>query len=217
MFADLSTQTVLSVVIMPLLLALVGALGKIAYDHNRRLSEDARRAAERAAEAMTVRELLAFAVGVKPNDLTMSLVHKLINNRSATVEGMREIVRSVPAPFLCWAKERSSARRFVMLDFNEFFRSSFVGGPRSIYIGKRDREVFVNSDADAFEDNDERAFQAGPQAVVEPFTSELTGASGIFEGVKWHLEIGGRQILFGLGTWTADGTITFPLNSETDR
>jgi hypothetical protein len=201
---------------VPLSVALIGAIGKIVLDARKRAAEDVKRAAERTAEAMTVRRLLAFAAGVKPDDLTMAMVQSLINSQSNTVEGMRSMVRSVPHPFLCWAKERVSASRYHMLDFNESFRSVIVGGPREIYIGKRDREVFHNDDADLFERNDERAFQAGPQAVKEPFLSELTGARGTFEGVKWHLEIGDRQILFGLGSWVADGQLTFPLNHTGD-
>ena len=109
-----------------------------------------------------------------------------------------ELISSFPG--LAWVKKWAPARReYLMLLLSDEYISTLLGPKVLEYVGKSDREFWGDEIGLLFWRNDEAARLGDRRWVTEPFVSPLTGANGVFEGVKWAFTTNGETYVAGVG------------------
>lgn len=109
-----------------------------------------------------------------------------------------ELIQTYPG--LAWVKRYDPMTRgYYMILLSEQYVSTLLGPKVIEYIGKSDFDFWPQEIAAAFYLNDEQARTGEPAFVKEAFKSPLTGASGIFDGVKWGFKIGEVDYVAGIG------------------
>lgn len=97
--------------------------------------------------------------------------------------------------------------RLIMQEVSDSYDLDILGGNRELYIGKTDIEYWGYEIGSRFFEHDMRiinGLQFPPGALdehgrlSEPYKSPTTGATGVWNGRKYRLDIGDRVFLVGL-------------------
>jgi hypothetical protein len=109
-----------------------------------------------------------------------------------------ELIQTYPG--LAWVKRYDPVTRaYYMILLSEMYVTKLLGPKVIEYVGKSDFDFWPQDIAALFWANDELARTGEPAFVKEPFKSPLTGASGVFDGVKWSFRIGTVEYVAGIG------------------